>query len=355
MYQGITLEQLAQDLKTVSANKKDFVAPVGQINFTPDNTIKLGPTKEFELNDWANRQVAQWAGIPYAYYRRLAEENSELKARCANHAVAQSQVLNKQERRLVRTVGDTTRGFLSNRYRMLDNDALVENVFSYLHEAGLEINSCNLDDRHMTLKLTSPRFEGEVKKGQVIRYGIALRNSDVGSSTLTIDPFVQVLSCTNGCYFTDMLDAVSMRRVHLGGQIAAKELSEIISPASREQADQAFWSETRDVVAAICGNDVFGSVLGKMRDSVDVQITGKNLETVVEKTAKTVGLNISEEGRGSILTHLAQGGDMSQWGISNAFTRYSQDVDGYENATDLEKAGGKIINLTSNQWRAIND
>jgi len=57
--------------------------------------------------------------------------------------------------------------------------------------------------------------------------------------------------------------------------------------------------------------------------------------------------------RGGVLRHLIEGGDMSRWGIANAVTRQSQDVDSYDRATDLERAGGQIIELSQRDWNEI--
>ena len=54
-----------------------------------------------------------------------------------------------------------------------------------------------------------------------------------------------------------------------------------------------------------------------------------------------------------ILRHLIHGGDLSQWGLANAVTRHSQDVDDYDKATDFEMLGGQIIELKQTDWTAI--
>ena len=45
--------------------------------------------------------------------------------------------------------------------------------------------------------------------------------------------------------------------------------------------------------------------------------------------------------------------DLSQWGLVNAVTRYSQDVDNYDRATELETLGGKIVDLKPTEWQPI--
>ena len=72
---------------------------------------------------------------------------------------------------------------------------------------------------------------------------------------------------------------------------------------------------------------------------------------VVEVTAKRHDLSDSE--RGSVLRHLAEGGDLTQYGLHNAITRASADIEDYDRASELEQLGATIVTLPSNQWREL--
>ena len=37
----------------------------------------------------------------------------------------------------------------------------------------------------------------------------------------------------------------------------------------------------------------------------------------------------------------------------NAVTHYSQDVEGYDRATEFEALGGKLIELASTEWKGL--
>jgi len=56
---------------------------------------------------------------------------------------------------------------------------------------------------------------------------------------------------------------------------------------------------------------------------------------------------------GSILTYLAQGGDLSRWGLSSAITAAANGMEDYEQATVLERVGGELLDMTPAQWRPI--
>ena len=64
-------------------------------------------------------------------------------------------------------------------------------------------------------------------------------------------------------------------------------------------------------------------------------------------------LAMTDGQRDSVLTHLLQGNDLSQFGLANAVTRASQGVEDYDKATELDKLGGRVIELSGQDWRQI--
>lgn len=84
-----------------------------------------------------------------------------------------------------------------------------------------------------------------------------------------------------------------------------------------------------------------------------VPITGTDVPKVVELTGKHIGFG-EKEGAG-ILSHLIAGGDLSLYGLSNAVTRFSQDVKSYDRATELEAAGYDVLTLSPAIWKSINE
>ena len=64
-------------------------------------------------------------------------------------------------------------------------------------------------------------------------------------------------------------------------------------------------------------------------------------------------LGLSDQERGGVLSHLIQGADLTAYGLLNALTRTSQDIDDYERATEFERMGGKVLELNQSQWREL--
>jgi hypothetical protein len=96
----------------------------------------------------------------------------------------------------------------------------------------------------------------------------------------------------------------------------------------------------------------FAQVVGKLQESVGVLITGKVLE-VVQLTAHAYELNQNEQD--NILQYLIAGGNLSQYGLSNAITRASQDVESYDRATALEGIGWQVATMPKQQWKELNE
>ena len=115
--------------------------------------------------------------------------------------------------------------------------------------------------------------------------------------------------------------------------------------------DKAFMLKLRDITMAAIEETRFGMVVERLRESTQVKITGR-VQDVIELTGKTYGLNQPEQD--GILNYLIQGGDLSQYGLSNAITRASQDVESYDRATALEGIGWQVATMPIQQWKEIN-
>ena len=72
---------------------------------------------------------------------------------------------------------------------------------------------------------------------------------------------------------------------------------------------------------------------------------------VVSLAGRKLGLT-EDEGRG-VLRHLIEGGELSRFGLYNAITRQSQDVEDYDRATELERVGAAVVELPRGEWRVL--
>jgi hypothetical protein len=356
MKAGSSLVDVATRVDHLRRHARDFLARPTQIRLSSAST---GPSLvlddgtgalSFGVNDIVHDQLADYAGIPLPYYKRMLTEAPDLLAANANTWLAKG-----DGRRLVRTAlsdaeKPVARAFLSDRYRPLDHFQLMEAVLPLLNEQGVRIESCALTEKKLYLKAVSQRFIGEVKVGDSVQAGIIVANSEVGYGSVSIQPIIFTLRCTNGMIVEDS----SLRQHHVGrrhGDPGDGDIQHLLSDETRTADDRAFFLKVRDVARAALDEGVFRRQLDRLKAAAGTPITNPALNQVVEVTSRRFGLS-EHEGAG-VLSHLIRGGDLSQWGLVSAVTRFSQDVADYDRATELERIGGRLVELPKADWARI--
>jgi hypothetical protein len=76
-----------------------------------------------------------------------------------------------------------------------------------------------------------------------------------------------------------------------------------------------------------------------------------DVTNAVEALSNRLGLTQDEQS--SVLTHLIEGGDLSQYGLINAVTRTAEDAKSYDRATKLEMADATALGLKPTEWRDL--
>jgi hypothetical protein len=246
----------------------------------------------------------------------------------------------------LRTLDGTARAFLSDRYRRIDNYDIAKATLPAIGEMdGAHVESCEVTENRMYIKVVNPRLTAEVKKGDIVQAGIVISNSEVGLGSVSVMPLVYRLVCLNGMIVNDL----GKRKYHIGRE--NEESWDLFSDETLQADDTAFMMKLTDIVRTAVDAAKFGMVVDKLRDAADARITA-HVPDVVEITARQYGFNKSEEI--DVLQHLIEGGDLSLWGLSNAVTRTANDVDSYDRATTLEGAGWQIATMEQRLWRELN-
>jgi hypothetical protein len=259
------------------------------------------------------------------------------------------------------------RALVSTRYRRLDNHDLVEAVIPILSDLGFDfneskagahdrraLNSFALTDRRLYLKLTTEKVQAEVQRGQVVQYGLVISNSDVGDGSVRVEPLILVLACENG-----LILETALRQTHLGRNQVGDDIEALLSDETKQLSDRAFFATVQDVIRNTAKPEVFERAVNKLREAANVPIRNFDLPTIVERSLREIGVSTTEVVKASILDNLASGAHgsgLNKWGVSNAYTFAAGNAEGlsYEDATALERAGNKILDLNARQWDAIN-
>ena len=354
MKQGRSLSEVMRELDHQQKAKRDYISPAAGMRLQDDGrTFEVshavsGQQEVFGTTQLFHRQVASTLGIPAKYYDMMQTRKPELLAENVNAWFA-----DKQSSYMVRSLdygdGRVARALLSERYRRIDNMEIAMAVLPlFAGTDQYEVMSSEVTANHLFIKIVNHRLEAEVKVGDYVQAGIVVSNSEVGLGSVSVQPLLYRLCCSNGM----VVNTLGERKNHVGRQARGFEDSFMVySDETVEAEDKAFMLKLRDAAMAAIEEARFTQVVDTLKESVGVPITGR-VQDVVELTGRNFG--ISQPEQDGILKYLIEGGDLSKYGLSNAVTRMSQDVESYDRATALEGIGWKVATMDSGLWKEIN-
>ena len=353
MKQGRTLPEVLMELQRQNTAKQDFIGPAQSFRLEPDGStfgithLTTGQQEVFGTTDLFHRQVGSALGIPAKYYDLMKKQKPDLLAENVNAWFG-----DRDQSYMIRSMdygfGRVARALLSDRYRRIDNLEIASAVLPlFAGQEGMEVMSCEVTENRLYLKVVNHRLEMACV-GDRVQAGVLISNSEVGLGAVSVQPLVYTLACTNGM----VVSSLGERKTHVGR--AAKALEDsffLYSDETMEAEDKAFMLKLRDTTLAAIEEARFAQIVNKLEESNNARITGR-VQDVIELTGKTYDLNQFEQD--NILNYLIQGGDLSLYGLSNAITRTSQDVESYDRATTLEGIGWQVATMPAAQWKEIN-
>ena len=351
MKYGRTLTELAMELDRQTRAKKDYLVDTRSLTFdVVENGAQLsmnngtGMTTILGINEIAHDQIGTALGIPSKYYDKMRKENPSLLATNVNSWFNQDPKM-----RMVRTLDGTARAFLSDKYRRIDNFEVAQTVLPIIADMpDARIESCEITDSRMYIKVVNPRLTTEITKGDIVQSGILITNSEVGMGSLTVQPLVYRLVCTNGMVVND----AKMRKYHVGRGNQADEDFTLYADETLKADDHALMLKVQDTVRAVVDQARFDKVVDMMRKAKDAKIVTTNIPQMVELAGTDFGFS-KQEGT-SILDYLIRGGDLTLYGMANAVTRAAQDVESYDRSTAMEAIGYDILGMSAAKWNRLN-
>jgi len=353
MKTGKTLQELAIEIDRQNKVKRDFVASTEDMEMKVSLAENEGGTRApllgltgmmpFTVNSIAHDQIGTKLGIPSKYYDRMLTEDPELLATNVN-----TWFHKQPSKRMVRTLDGTARAFLSDKYRRIDNFDIAQAVFPMISEMqDATVESCEITEKRMYLKVLNPRITTEIAKGDVVQSGILISNSETGQGSVSVMPLVYRLVCKNGMIAADS----GQRKFHSGRTNEADENYEVFRSETIAADDTAFIMKLQDIVRATADSIQFERIVTAMKTGTTAKITG-DVPAVVELASKTYGF-LERESQG-ILDHLIRGEDLSLYGLANAVTRHAQDVESYDRSTELEMTAWQMLTMPRQEWSKLN-
>lgn len=351
MKHGKTLTELAAEIERRANAKKDLIVSTKNLIMgvgAQGPALLVGSGENtFAINGVAHDQIGSHTEIPAKYYDKMLADAPDLLATNVNRWFTKFPAA-----RMVRTLDGTTRAFLSDKYRPLENEDLAEAVLPVLMDLGLDVMSSEITDRRLYIKCVDKSVSRELAKTgarfgdgghtivRVASPAITISNSEVGSGALSVLGGVATFG------------ERSMRKYHVGGkhELVDEQMFALLSDETRRKTDTALWAQVRDVVKAAFDRARFDALVDKVEGSQADKIEG-DVVKVVTLASKRFGLN-ETEGK-SILNHLIEGAELSRFGLYNAVTRAAQDAESYDRASDMERLGAQVIELPRAEWREL--
>ena len=323
---GVEMLELVEELERQKRNSLDLIVDSRQLRANANGriTVEIPEYGDFELTEWAHSQLAEKLGIPKKYYDRMRNAGKlDLLADNINAWIEE------RDRRLIRILDGRIRAILSDRYRIMDNyDILFLALDEFKQKETVEIHRTDLTETMMYLKAIDNTLTAEIRDSDSVSGGLIIRNSEVGASSLRVEPFILRQVCSNG-----LIASQALRKIHLGRQM---EGGEIWSDETKELEDKALWAKVRDVIRATFDKQIFESWVEKLRESTEIVIE-KPIKAV-NNIAKLIGL--SEEKKNQLLMHFSE---HTKYGLVNAVTTLARESESIDEQIRLEEFGGKLL------------
>lgn len=341
MKSDLTLQQLAQRITERAQAKEDFIVDTRSVNYVADSNELIVGERAFTVNSHCHSQIAEHAKIPAAYYRRMREEAPELLGENIR-----TWFQKYPASRMLRALDKTARAWLSDKFSRMDDDRFANVVMPTIYETpGAQVESCGITDIKTHIKFISPRLERQVKVGDIVQFGVAFSNSEVGAGRLTGVLFAKQLRCLNGMCIEDEMFAST----HVGARHAKRDLGEIFQLDTLAADGEATILKLRDFSKELLTDRFLDAQVEKMRNLTTMKIADP--VRAVEQLGKAN--SFTEGTRNDVLKHLIEGGDLSAWGLQNAVTRAASDQVDYDDATKLETLGGRMLTLPAADYTRI--
>jgi len=326
----MNIQSLVKELerqKPLKWDKKVFSSQIEMIH--PDSQLhfRLKDETPLPISESCHIQIADKLDIPFKYYRKMESESPDLLLENVNTW------LKKREKVFfIRGLGDSIRAFLSDRYRVIDHLDVLSCALNELQAHDAEVEDCYLSETEMNIKVKSQKLQSFVRyREDLIVGGLFFTNSETGHKALRLEPRLFRVKCSNGMIVEEFVT----REIHLGN---GNDLSDEMTYLSIRRSIRELFSK-------------FGEIIQTLRDSTEMKIG--NVQKVINNVVKHYKL--SEAQRENILMAFGAEPEYDKFGIANAVTLAAQREKTWEKSIELEKVGGNIISLPTEDFRSFDE
>ena len=345
MKKGHDVKEMLNNINEDTKNKRDYLVDMKSIKVEtntmngdavspfvyPSISVDHLTTGSYVLTDHSLNQLCGKLEIGTQYLRKCLPVSQELVAHNLNFWIN-----NSKEKELMLRTYDTApineaRAICSNRYKRIDNDVVANHSLNKLMDLGLDIKYSHYDRDTLNITAVNQKLEGEVYKGDVVQSGITITNSEIGSGSLIIQPFIYRLVCTNGMVAPRYLNRFYSR--HVG---------KIVIDASNDDQYITIIDKMQKQIDLVNSEDVWTESFQGLLNSRKQKI---NSHQIVE-LAKRHGVTESERADifGRLNHYVGDTFTTSKYELANAITNLGNDEDkSDQRARFFQELGGLIV------------
>jgi hypothetical protein len=299
-------------------------------------------------SDHALNQVAERAGVPAIYVRQLVkgevpsgevhegvlegtDSDRDWKRELAADILTRHYSHGNGRRVLVRSVRGQLRGWLSDKFRRLDDRPLVEALVEEAQALGaIPIDGVATETR-TAIKVILPTIEEPVP-GEFLVYGGEHSNSNYGNGTHSFRLFGLRVACLNGMTRENLF-----KQIHLGGKLSDDI---VFSQKTYELDTAASVSALRDIVRHGLGPAGRQSLTEKIQAANAQQFSKAKLLAAVKNVPKAQQKTIVDAYESEDVINLPAG--QTAWRASNAVSWVARHTKDAEAKLDLERVAGAL-------------
>lgn len=322
------LERIERDVPT------DTIVAGRALHFKPNGgvSVQLGECEILGVGHHALRQMSQRAGVPPQYVTELVENDGWQRQLACDILERHYSQSHPESRYLARSVNGTMRGFLSDRYRRLDNRPLVEAFAEECGKVGAVPVDGTYSDTRVALKALLPQVYEPVP-GEVLAFGVEWHNSDYGAGAHALRAFMLRVWCLNGATTENV-----MAQVHLGCRLGDDiDLSEQTYRLDTKTSVSAL----RDVVRGTLSERKVRQLCEGIKSANDKEIDWKSAQKKVSRRLLKGEIAAAKQAfEGPDVYNLPAGN--TAWRASNALSWVAGQTKNPDRKLELERVAGEL-------------
>lgn len=330
------MTKLVQDGKM----SRDFIFEVGtekkgiekRIEFRPDIVPGIGArftfpvneygevnTRDYQINQHAIRQVADKLKIPGAYLTSMLY-GDEWQQTLAYNILNTHNGWTDRNKVLVRAVGNEVRAFLTDQYRRLNSQLIIDNHIEEIFANGAVLSDGYIDATKVMIESILPypiELHTELNGVILLAFGTRYSTSDYGDGASDLRSFVMQGVCLNGLVRESVL-----RTIHLGSKLPDNLA---LSQKTYELDSATTASAIRDLTKNLFSSDVIKNRMLEVKAATDVRVDSTNVLKGLYNASKLLKGESEEIGKMLMQNNPDDGlqGESTLWKVTQGITAFA--------------------------------